>query len=150
MPRKPSRIVESIKAAASILKLHPDVIKRAKEAGCEAFEPGNRIDIKALESWIAKNPEKVQSSGDADSLPLKEQKIREEVRKLKIGNDTKEGRLILKSDRDAEISQMASECQRVLYSIPPRAPELAGLTVAEIESKLRSWLDDAVKTLATE
>ena len=43
---------------------------------------------------------------------------------------------------------MSSEVQKVLYSIPSRAPELAGLSVPDIEARLTAWLDDAVRNLA--
>lgn len=84
MARKP-RIVESLKAAAHALGVDPELVKRAKEMACPAFKPGNRIEIEELRKWIAEHSEELKTV----ALSLKDQKLNEEIRKLKIANDIK-------------------------------------------------------------
>lgn len=88
------------------------------------------------------------SGKKAVSKELRESKLKEEIRKLRLANDTKERTLILRAEHESEIREMSSEVQKQLYAIPPRAPELAGLPVAEIEAKLTEMVDAAVRNLA--
>lgn len=92
MGKQPA-IVESLKAAASALKVDLSLVKLAKEKACPAFKPGNRIDLAELRAWIAENSEELKSA----PLSLKDQKLNEEIRKLKISNDTKSKLVVLKS-----------------------------------------------------
>jgi predicted transcriptional regulator len=80
-----SRIVESIPAAAALLGCEPELVKRAKRLGCPAFKPGNRIAVEELRKWIAGNADELKATGD--NVSLKDQKLNEEIRKLRIAND---------------------------------------------------------------
>lgn len=94
------RTFDSIAAAATALKLPRRVIQNAKRAGCEAFQ-GSRVKEAELLAWLEANPQAV----DAASADPRDEKLREEIRKLRIANDAKEGRLI-------ERAWMAERLQR--------------------------------------
>src|SRR5687767_10618396 len=85
------RVVESIPAAAEILRIDQDTVKKAKRLGCPAFKAGSRIAVEELRKWISQNEAKLKASGD--NLSLKDQKLNEEIRKLRIANDLKESRV---------------------------------------------------------
>ncbi|HET7623970.1 MAG TPA: hypothetical protein VFM25_01805 [Verrucomicrobiae bacterium] len=63
-------VVESQPAAASLLKYPLRDIRRAKAAGCLAFEPGGRIRLSELKAWLEKHPAKKQATPTASELPL--------------------------------------------------------------------------------
>lgn len=120
-----------------------------KALGCDAFEPGNRIDWKKAKAWFAipENAESVTIKGD--NLSLKDQKTNEEVRKLRFANDIKEGKFILASVMQAEIKQMADAVQGVLYPrIDSLAVDTAGQTASHNHGLITRWVDDAVSKLS--
>lgn len=110
MAAKKSQVVESMRAAASLLGCGLEVVKRAKEKGCPAFKTGNRIHTGELEKWIAENSDQMK----VEILDLKDQKTNEEIRKLKIGNDLKERILVRKSDGAALIESLGREIDEML------------------------------------
>lgn len=69
-------------------------MKRAKEMACPAFRPGNRINLDELKKWIAEHSEELKTV----ALSLKDQKLNEEIRKLKIANDSKEKLVVLRDN----------------------------------------------------
>jgi hypothetical protein len=81
--------------AAAALGLSVDALKAVKDRGCDAFNASGRIDETKLLKWIKDNPD-VMAEG-AVILSLKDQKISEEIRKLRIQNDAKEGALVSRS-----------------------------------------------------
>ena len=91
--------------------------------------------------------EKSMAKASPRMRELKENEVHERVRKLKLANDAKEKLLIPMAERDAEIREMAAEIQRVLYQIPDRAPELSGLSTADVSNRVRKMIDEAVRTL---
>src|SRR3954465_4226447 len=105
MPKTP-KIVEKISAAAVLAGLPEDVAKRAKALGCPAFGAGNRIDWKVLKDWCKANPDKLKISGD--NLSLKDQKLNEEVRRLRRNNDRDDGTLMPIADHESEVRDMAN------------------------------------------
>jgi hypothetical protein len=126
-----------------------DVLKRMKALGCDAFEPGNRVDWKKAKAWFAipENAEMVTIQGD--NLSLKDQKLNEEVRKLRRSNDVAEEKLIAKAMFETEIRMMAEACQGVLYGgIDSLAVATAGQTATANHSLLMAWVDEAVGKLS--
>lgn len=113
MKRKERKLVESMKAAASLIAVEVDVVRKAKEMGCEAFLPGNRIDVEALRKWIAANAEKVKASGS--NLSLKDQKLNEEIRKLKIKNDRDEKLVTPNVKLHAAFAEIGQSIKSMLY-----------------------------------
>lgn len=113
---------------------------KAGPKGYDLEEVGRYIaECSAKESSMAKASPKMRE--------LKEQEIAERIRKLRLANDSKERTLIPRSEHEAQLREMATECQRILYTIPTMAPELSGLPVVEIERRLTARLDDALRTI---
>lgn len=84
----------SMKAASAALGIPLNVLKWAKGQGCPAFK-SNRVVADDLIPWLAANkPDEKELESEISS---KEQKTREEVRKLKLANDLKEGKLITRA-----------------------------------------------------
>lgn len=82
----------SIKACAAKLKVPTSWVSKAKDSGVDAFTANGTVDVDKVSAWIEANQKELEST--ADQLPLKEQKIAEEIRKLRLANDQKEGRLV--------------------------------------------------------
>lgn len=144
---KAQKIVEKIGAACHLSGVTEDVAKRAKSLGCPAFKAGNRIDWKELKAWCAVNSDKLAIQGD--NLSLKDQKLNEEVRKLRRSNDVAEEKLIAKALFETEIRMMAEACQGVLYGgIDSLAVATAGQTATANHSLLTAWVDEAVGKLS--
>jgi len=139
-------VVENITAAATRLNVGVEVVRKAKALGCPAFAAGNRVDLAELEAWLKENADKLKVTGQ--NLSLKDQKLNEEVRKLKIRNDRDDGILMPVADRDNEFREAFRECVSELMTIPPRSPELTGISAAEMEKRLRQMIIDALKALS--
>jgi hypothetical protein len=77
--------------ASASMKVPPDVLKWAKGHGCDAFVPGGRIDERKWLAWFKENGHEQPTTPDA---PLREQKLSEEIRKLRIKNDRDSGALV--------------------------------------------------------
>lgn len=82
----------SMKAAASMLNFPMTWISMAKAAGCHGFNAKGSVLLKPVREWILENQTKLESV--ADQLPLREQKLAEEVRKLRLRNDREESELV--------------------------------------------------------
>lgn len=103
------------KAAAAILQKEmrideaqaASLVKRAKDGGCAAFDQRGCIDMAVLRKWIGDNREALSVPAP---ISLKDQKLNEEIRKLKISNDNKEGRLI---DRQRGLEVLARMAERM-------------------------------------
>lgn len=96
--------------AAAATGFSKDSLKRAKELGCMAFKPGGRVDGAALREWMRANEAKLRASTEKPGGgPLKDQKLAEEIRKLRIKNDRDDGLSVLKSKIGADLHALASE-----------------------------------------
>lgn len=149
---RPPRIVERIEAAVNLAnaagaQITVAIAKRAKSLGCDAFKAGNRIDWQELKDWCAANTDSLKVDGD--NLELKDQKLNEEVRKLRRLNDIAEEKLIPVLTHEGEIRAMANAVQGVLLAMPSRlAPDLAGNTIPVIESKMKAAVYEAIGKLS--
>jgi hypothetical protein len=143
------RIVEGLPSASEASGIPVDVLKRMKALGCDAFEPGNRIDWKKAKAWFAipENAERVTITGD--NLSLKDQKLNEEVRRLRRNNDRDDKILMQRSEHESEIRQMAEAAMGVLY---PRIDSLsvatAGQPAVKNHALITAWVDEAVGKLS--
>lgn len=73
----------------------------------------------------------------------------EKFRREKRANDIADKKLMPIAERDAEIRDMANAVQGVLNQLPGRfATELAGRTPADIESRSRIMIDEAIAKLS--
>lgn len=89
--KKGSRTFDSMTSAAAALGVSREVIAAAKNSGecIEAFH-GSRVIEQPLLRWISANSDKVASQ----AVTLKDKKVAEEIRKLKLKNDKDEGKLV--------------------------------------------------------
>lgn len=82
----------SIKACAAKLKVPPAWVSRAKDAGVDAFTANGTVDVDMVSAWIEANRKELEAT--VGELPLKDQKVFEEVRKLRLVNDVRAGKLV--------------------------------------------------------
>jgi hypothetical protein len=85
-----TRQFPSIAFAAAALKCSETILKNAKRMGCKAFKARGSIDEKELVKFIAEHDKELTTGGVA----LRDQKMAEEIRKLRIRNDKDEGKLV--------------------------------------------------------
>jgi len=62
-------VIEGQKAAAARLKTTVAEVRRAKNSGCLAFEPGNRIRLPVLRQWLRDNPRPRVTATHTADLP---------------------------------------------------------------------------------
>lgn len=82
----------SIKACAAKLGVPASWVSKAKESGLSAFAANGTVDVPAVKAWIESNRKELEAT--ADQLPLREQKLAEEIRKLRLANDARAGTLV--------------------------------------------------------
>lgn len=109
-------------------------------------------NIAECRNFVLNNTEKesIAASLNSDISDLKKWDIYERARKTKLLNDHKSGIMMLKTAHETEIREMSSAVQKAMYALPARAPELAGLSVPDIEQKLTAWMDEVVINLGKE
>lgn len=126
-------------AAAGALGVSKEVLQLAKQSkDCKAFR-GSRVHEAELLEWISRQPQDLRAE-----LSLKDQKLAEEIRKLRIRNDREEGRLVLASSVAPALRSLAQNqriaLQRILEQDIPE--KLAGKTVPQIIQQLSRAADD--------
>ena len=87
----PNGVVKTQNAAASAFKVSARTISSWKAEGGEeaGFRPDGTVDLKILGEWVRR-----RLAARNGPMEAKEQKILEEIRKLKLANDAKERTLI--------------------------------------------------------
>jgi hypothetical protein len=140
-------------AHAAGLSGHPvEIFKRAKELGSPGFK-GSRVCPELVLKFVTENADQFTAPAGAD---LKQQKLAEEVRKLRLANDTKEGKYVLRSAviescrktlpaMNALLEQKL--CNELVSVMPglspdqarPYAKKLLDQILAEFESFRRFW-----------
>lgn len=122
-------LVFNMAQAASRMGVGLEVLRRAKKAGCSAFLRNGSVHVDVAEKWIAEHSTEMSESL-SDSL--KDQKLREEVRKLKLSND-------FKADITVERSKVAEKMQKII-----------GRAIRTLEQKLLNEYPSAVAGLEPE
>ena len=87
-------IAKNQKAAASRLGVSPLEIKRALDAGCEAFRTNGSVDCDSVLVWLAANPEKEGEHSEALNLHLERAKDIRATRMLKEQKFQEKGKLL--------------------------------------------------------
>ena len=109
---RPRMIYNSMAQAAAALGVSIDAIKYAKGKGCDAIRGNGSVNSEKLLAWISANP---AEPGAADGVEnLRDQKTREEIRKLKQGNDERDGILIPKATITEEIRKVVAQACDIL------------------------------------
>lgn len=121
---------DSLKQAAAAEGISLETFRRARDAGCPYIKGGRVVQVAQARKWIAEHEETL-TAGDIGSL--RDQKTREEIRKLRIKNDKDEGRLVLRTEVAAALRRslgaVASICESKLVNEWPVA--VAGLDVPQ-------------------
>lgn len=108
------RLFESIGQAAGALEISSAIISAAKKAGCPAFKAGGRVRESELVEWIAEHAsENNDGMTDEEFFKTKGPKYREEVRKLKIINDERQGKSVLKVEIVAAVQRALSQVSQI-------------------------------------
>jgi hypothetical protein len=135
---------------AEALGVTRKTIQRWREDGAPSPESDGRWSVTAWKAWMQANGK----HGKEDNTPSRQQL---EAKRLLLMNDKLETEIgILKgeytrnSDILLQIRAMIVEARKVGEQMPASlAPQLAGLTVPEIEKRLRAWWDDYCMTMHT-
>lgn len=90
MPKLNPKLYSSIASAAAALGVSEAILKQSKRMGSDAFLASGRVDGTLLLKFISEHEKELTTGGVA----LRDQKVSEEVRKLRIRNDRDEGKLI--------------------------------------------------------
>lgn len=134
------RTFDSLRAAAAALKLPMRVLQTAKAAGCPAFR-SNRVYESELLQWLESHPQVV---GDADDNP-RDELVRQQIRKLRIANDAKEGRLVERAWVAERIQRAAGELNSLRAKWEAEMPvQFAGTNgdMVECRTVLRGIMDE--------
>ena len=92
--RRTSTWFPSHAAASSGLGVDPEVVKRASDLGCPAFS-GGRVHRATFKKWIADHPSELLAA--TGSKGLRDEVLKQQARRLRLANDLKEGRLVLRA-----------------------------------------------------
>jgi hypothetical protein len=92
-PKPSTRVFDNYAQAAGAMGVTKAILRRAKELNCPAFKQGNRIWEDEFLTWYLEHAGELKAD-EEDELTPQHKKIYEEIRKLKIGNDTKQ-RLVI-------------------------------------------------------
>ncbi|GEM_PF-1130437 len=102
---------DSLKSCAAATKISIDVLRHLKNGGSEAFRGGRIYRVKLLadlQKFLASG-EKLQVSG-----ALKDSKLFEEIRRLKLRNDLDAGRLVAMAWVQSRHSAVAARVKSIL------------------------------------
>lgn len=137
---RPKVTFDTFAQASSSMGIPLEVLKAAKRAGCPMFK-GSRVVSVGLREWIAAHAEAVKQAAAGDSL--KDQKTREEIRRLKNGNDADEGLLIKRSvvceNHAAILGRLLPRLETILTSEYPQM--VVGLDLVQVRIKGRQVFD---------
>lgn len=141
---EPKHSFPSIAAASARLGISITLLKDAKRRGCPAFRARGSIKEAELTAWLAEHSAELASG----EMALRDRKTLEEIRKLKIANDFKEGVLIRRQSVVESIGRVAAAIdgllERKLCEEYPSA--VAGLDVAQARIYGRR-LSDSIREL---
>lgn len=109
--RQPSSYA-SMRQAASALHLPLGLLKKAKRMGCAAFQ-SNRVYRVALVEFIDRHRDELFTAGGIGLDGKKEEKLGEEIRKLRIRNDADEALSIKRAWVAERLRRMAGELNAI-------------------------------------
>lgn len=137
-----------MRAAASALKCPLSWVARAKDSGVDGFKPNGSVILDPVRKWIADNMDELEQS--SSDLPLKEQKLAEEVRKLRIRNDRDAGKLVELAWINERFQRFGGELHAIRSKSESEHPVNFGAAagdVAACRSVLRGIWDDIMKAM---
>jgi hypothetical protein len=149
MPKKRSaNIADTLTQAAKLAGVTVDVIRYARNHGCQAFNHG-RVDMDQLKPWLAEHHDEIAASPSI----LKEQvQIKLGLQKLERGAwewDVEKGKYISREEVGSTLDMIGQHqravLQRVLESELP--PKLIGLDAVAISEVMRGVVDQICRIL---
>jgi len=117
MPKKlKARLFASLSQCSTALKISIEALRKAKRMGCVAFRANGSIDEAELLKFFSKHAEelKAKPKGKRGALTLKDQKLNEEIRRLKNRNDKDDGKLILAAAFCAAVHEVGASMKSIL------------------------------------
>jgi phage terminase Nu1 subunit (DNA packaging protein) len=150
MPRKPTAASDeewasTNDALANALQVDRRQISRwLKREGRPLRDSRRGWRIAEWLAWVAENA-KPSLAGRIDHGlgSLQEWLTYEQARKHKLANDTKESRLILRTEHERIISKLIAEVSAVLQPLPDRlAPLVVGVSVPDAHAILQKEVDN--------
>jgi hypothetical protein len=138
-------LYDSMASAAAGEGISLELVRRAKRAGCVAFR-GSRVDGAALRKFIAERGDTLAQDGGS----LKEEKTKEEIRKLRLRNDRDEGKVVMRTEIAMKLRTALGRMRGVLeQKIVNQLPaDAAMLEAPEIRIIGRKILDEAMQECA--
>jgi hypothetical protein len=109
-----SVVVEGLANAAARVDLSVEALSAAREAGCSAFKPGNRVNVAELESWLLENGDIVN---DGETLnAIRRRNVLAKIQAEKIAHDELAGKFVPAADV-AEASRRCSEASAIRVTL---------------------------------
>jgi hypothetical protein len=145
--KKPkSRYFDGLRQCSGTLGIPKEVLSAAKIAGCPMFK-GSRIYEAGLKDWIAEHHAEIVPA--AGALSLRDQKLTEEVRKLRIQNDEAENRSIQRAEVIAAHSPILTKFKDAAYGklVNEFPVYAAGQDTPTIRTMARKVADELVELL---
>lgn len=140
--------VTTITALAAVLKVSRQTIHSFQKLAGFPKKTAKGFNVAECRAFLLANSEKLKETQEGPSN-LKERKTSEEIRKLKLANDLKEGALIKLTEVCRHFQEMVSTFQGTFGNLPrTMATELSGLGPVEIESILKTKIDKAFEELS--
>lgn len=125
-----------MRSAASMLKVPAAWIAAAKDAGVPAFSANGTVDLEPVRRWVKEHQRELEA--DAGNLSLREQKLVEEVRRLRLMNDTEERMVVPVSEVHSQDAAACSRWNTLRVRVEQEWPvRLAGKDIPECRTVLR-------------
>jgi hypothetical protein len=143
---RPRTVYNSMAQAAAAMGISIDAIKYAKRSGCDAIRGNGSINAAKLTDWIQENGNSLRD----EDQPLRDQKVAEEVRKLKRQNEYEEGLLVSKSEAIAVFLPLINEACEILDNrlINEAVPRLVDSDlVPAVRAGMKREVDDAKRAI---
>lgn len=151
-PIDPSRYVATIVDLAKELGVSRKTVQRhLRKKGHPETRADGRYDVTAWKAYL-------RTVGDMEAKDDEEKIKREKEKQLRLANeraqfdfDVARGEYVRKTDMEQWVTEMIFRSKKVLLAMPGAlAPQLAGLTVPEIEDELRKSINEALSHLSGE
>lgn len=139
-PPSGSEVFDSMAACASATGFPLAAIRKAKRAGCLAFQ-GGRVRLLPLVQWIN------DSNGATDAVDDKAENLRLQNEKLRLQLRQMAGELVPVDELEGWEAEVGGMVRSVVCQLHRLAPALEGLPVKQIEDQLKAAEDDVLSQL---
>ena len=141
---RPRKIYNSMAQAAAALDVSIDLIRHAKKCGCDAIRGNGSVDSEKLLAWISDHR---KAESDWQSVAgLRDEKLKQEIRKLAFFNDQKEGLYVQRAQVSNVIDQCISKACDILDNrlVNEGVPRMVDTKdVPQVRTQVRREVDSA-------